>query len=266
MEKWNLNKLKKQANGNQASDEEILKLSNILKYKNLKVLDVGCSNGYKTNLLFNKYKNISHIIGIDNDEFAIKSANLDFINDKRYHFVNCDINAFNSNYKFDIIYLSYVLQHLENPISVLKRLRTLLSDKGVIIVKVPDDSFKVCYPDDENLLERIFNLYENNVLKASELTKFTDRYIGKKTYNFLKVAGFSNITLKHIITDTIGKNKEEKIDLFNTSIAFRSAANRNNVDENIKKELEYLLNKLKLKFEDENFYYSMTVLYFIVKK
>ena len=62
---WNLEKLKKQAIGNQNFDEYVLNESEILKYEDLKVLDVGCSNGFKTKMLFDKYDNITHITGID---------------------------------------------------------------------------------------------------------------------------------------------------------------------------------------------------------
>ena len=56
---WNLDKLKKQAIGNQKFDEYVLNESGILEYSNLKVLDIGCSNGFKTKMLFDKYDNIT---------------------------------------------------------------------------------------------------------------------------------------------------------------------------------------------------------------
>lgn len=42
---WNLKKLKKQAIRNQNFDNYVLNQSGILGCYNLKVLDVGCSNG-----------------------------------------------------------------------------------------------------------------------------------------------------------------------------------------------------------------------------
>ena len=41
---WNLKKLEKQASGNQEFDDYVLNISGILKYQNLNVLDIGCSN------------------------------------------------------------------------------------------------------------------------------------------------------------------------------------------------------------------------------
>ena len=48
---WNLEKLKKQAIGNQAFDDYVLNVSGILEYQNLEVLDIGCSNGFKTSFI-----------------------------------------------------------------------------------------------------------------------------------------------------------------------------------------------------------------------
>ena len=44
---WNLKKLEKQASGNQEFDDYVLNISGILKYQNLNVLDIGCSNNLK---------------------------------------------------------------------------------------------------------------------------------------------------------------------------------------------------------------------------
>ena len=73
--------LKKQAIGNQDFDDYVLNTSGIIRYENLKVLDIGCSNGFKTKLLFDKYNCIKHITGIDIDENAINEARINFNND-----------------------------------------------------------------------------------------------------------------------------------------------------------------------------------------
>lgn len=263
---WNLEKLKKQAIGNQNFDEYVLNESEILKYEDLKVLDVGCSNGFKTKMLFDKYDNITHITGIDIDNNAINEATDIFRENKKYKFELKSIDELDYNSKYDIIYLSYVLQHLEEPQKVLKKLRNLLTDKGIIIIKVPDDSFKFCYPDKKDLLHKIFNLYENQIMKKQDITKYTDRYIGKKVYNYLVESDYNNIKLYYSISDTIGKTQEQRLSFFDSSIGFRSAINKKDVSEKVKNKMEELLNELKKEFEKEEFYYTMTVLYYIASK
>lgn len=263
---WNLEKLKKQAIGNQNFDEYVLNESEILKYEDLKVLDVGCSNGFKTKMLFDKYDNITHITGIDIDNNAINEATDIFRENKKYKFELKSIDELDYNSKYDIIYLSYVLQHLEEPQKVLKKLRNLLTDKGIIIIKVPDDSFKFCYPDKKDLLHKIFNLYENQIMKKQDITKYTDRYIGKKVYNYLVESDYNNIKLYYSISDTIGKTREQRLSFFDSSIGFRSAINKKDVSEKVKNKMEELLNELKKEFEKEEFYYTMAVLYYIASK
>ena len=171
---WNLKKLEKQASGNQEFDDYVLNISGILKYQNLNVLDIGCSNGFKTKMLFDKYDNITHINGIDIDDTAINEAKEEFKNNSRYNFELKSIDDLHDENKYDIINLSYVLQHLENPEKILANLKKKLTDRGIIIIKVPDDSFKFCYPDPEDLLHKIFNLYESQIMVNQNITKNTD--------------------------------------------------------------------------------------------
>ena len=189
-----------------------------------------------------------------------------FRENKKYKFELKSIDELDYNSKYDIIYLSYVLQHLEEPQKVLKKLRNLLTDKGIIIIKVPDDSFKFCYPDKKDLLHKIFNLYENQIMKKQDITKYTDRYIGKKVYNYLVESDYNNIKLYYSISDTIGKTREQRLSFFDSSIGFRSAINKKDVSEKVKNKMEELLNELKKEFEKEEFYYTMTVLYYIASK
>lgn len=263
---WNLDKLKKQAISDQYFYDYVLNESNILNYENLEVLDIGCSNGFKTEMLFGKYSNIKHITGIDVDNSAILEAKEKFKNNKRYTFELKDINKLDHKEKYDIINLSYVLQHLEKPQEVLGKLKNNLTERGVIIIKVPDDSFKFCYPDEEDLLHQIFKLYENEIMKKQDITKFTDRYIGKKVKTYLSENGYKNIKLYYSITDTVGKNNIERLKLFESTIAFRRVKNKANISEYIVNEMDNLLDKLKKKFEDDKFYYTMTVLYYIANK
>lgn len=83
---WNLEKLKKQAIRNQNFDKYVLNESEILKYEDLRVLDVGCSSGFKTKMLFDKYNNITHTTGIDIDNNAINEAKENFKQNKKYEY------------------------------------------------------------------------------------------------------------------------------------------------------------------------------------
>ena len=103
-------------------------------------------------------------------------------------------------------------------------------------------------------------------MKKQNITKYTDRYIGKKVYNYLVESNYNNIRLYYSVSDTIGKTREQRLSFFDSSIGFRSAINKTNVSAQVKSEMEKLLNELKKEFEKEDFYYTMTVLYYIGSK
>ena len=113
---WNLKKLEKQASGNQEFDDYVLNISGILKYQNLNVLDIGCSNGFKTKMLFDKYDNITHINGIDIDDTAINEAKEEFKNNSRYNFELKSIDDLTIGDKLCFVYykpLTSTILHLK---------------------------------------------------------------------------------------------------------------------------------------------------------
>lgn len=69
-----------------------------------------------------------------------------------------------------------------------------------------------------------------------------------------------------MIIDTIEKTLEQRLKPFGDSIAFRSAEDKNNISEEIKNKMNYLLDELRKLFEKDNFYYTITVMYYIANK
>lgn len=55
---------------------------------------------------------------------------------------------------------------------------------------VLDDSFKFCYPNND-ILKEIFDLYENEIMRKSSITRYTDRYIIQcQSYTILQENSF----------------------------------------------------------------------------
>ena len=78
---WDVKRLENQAKGKLAFEHDLIKNLEISKKNNLTVLDIGCSNGFKTYSLFNK-DNVERVIGIDWSNDAIIEANSRYKNDK----------------------------------------------------------------------------------------------------------------------------------------------------------------------------------------
>ena len=109
--------------------------SNLLNPKSF--LSIGCGNLWIESNVLNK-REPSKLVGIDFSEHrvhqlapkSIISSGLNF----DIELICGDILKYDSNEKFDVIYLSKAFHHIESPIFLLRKLKDLLSDNGVIII------------------------------------------------------------------------------------------------------------------------------------
>jgi 2-polyprenyl-3-methyl-5-hydroxy-6-metoxy-1,4-benzoquinol methylase len=105
----------------------------------LKILEVGCGLGYLTYAMVKDGYNAQ---GLDISQNAIDEAIKNFGN----HYICADVTEYASQNKgvYDIIILTEVIEHVENPISFLQSLIELLKPNGgKIILTTPN---KTIYP------------------------------------------------------------------------------------------------------------------------
>ncbi len=111
------------------------KLARILnKKKQARILDVGTGTGNFVSLITSCYRDYKEIVGIDTIEGAVKSAEENF-DDERIHFEVMD--ALNMSYPdnhFDVVCLSNSLHHLVDPKIILKEMKRVLKDDGVMLI------------------------------------------------------------------------------------------------------------------------------------
>jgi len=104
---------------------------------NKKVLEVGCATGYISEKL---KENGCKVVGIEIDKKAGKLAKK-FCKDVIISDVESLKNIpYKKNY-FDVILFGDVLEHLKNPLNVLKNLRRYLKNNGYIVISVPNIAF-----------------------------------------------------------------------------------------------------------------------------
>jgi O-antigen biosynthesis protein len=101
-----------------------------------KVLDVGCADGHLSKKI---QSNNSEVVGIEIDQIAAKEAS------KYCKELICgDVESTELSDKyisyFDFIIFSDVLEHLKEPLMVLKRFKKYLKDDGYVIIALPNIS------------------------------------------------------------------------------------------------------------------------------
>ncbi len=114
----------------------ILKLS-----KPGKVLEVGCSTGLLLSLLKSKGWDV---LGI---EVSKKAAEVAW--DRGIEVIVDTFEEANITTKFDLIIFNHTLEHLDDPINVLKKAKSKLSDGGLLYIDLPNFG---------GLSARVFNL------------------------------------------------------------------------------------------------------------
>jgi len=96
------------------------------------LLDMPCGDGYITGLLAPHFK---YVVGIDASEKHLEKAKKEYSN---IHFHHSLIEDFVTSEKFDTITMLNILEHVIDPVKVIKKAVSLLASNGTIIIHVPN--------------------------------------------------------------------------------------------------------------------------------
>ena len=169
--------------------------SGFLNGKDMMILDIGCSDGYKTVKEFDR-DNVRKVLALDsapeavskakancgNEKFCFEMGNVEDadVEDRLIDLMKkYDIEA------FDVVHLSLVVLHLKDPVRVLSILKKYIGKGGRIVIVEADDDKAALSPDDYYLRKY------NSLLKI-------DPYMGNREcannmYIWLNQAGYHNI-------------------------------------------------------------------------
>ena len=119
--------------------DEVTKLVEI--NKSAKILDIGSADGTFSEVILKKSK-AKELIGIDVVKTSVKWAKKHWKNNKKMKFVVGDAHKLKyKNKSFDAVFILEVLEHVHNPIEVLKEVRRILKKDGYGVFLVPSDNF-----------------------------------------------------------------------------------------------------------------------------
>lgn len=158
------------------------------KCRNL--IEVGCGVGAQTEILLNKFPHL-HIQGVDASEAQIKRASQHlkkFIKADRVTLSLGDAMKlpFEDN-RFDSAFVCWLLEHVRDPIGILKELHRVLASGGLLYCSEVFNSSFFVHPYSPNMLRYWFEFNDHQwSLKG-------DPFVGAKLGNYLLSAGYRNI-------------------------------------------------------------------------
>jgi 2-polyprenyl-3-methyl-5-hydroxy-6-metoxy-1,4-benzoquinol methylase len=192
----------------------------ILKYRPISVLDIGCGRGYYTNALAN-LSFVKKIVGLESEQKNLYIAEQNKPNQK-VEYIKKDFYQWQTPQKFDIIILSEVLEHLADEEFVLKKIFALLKADGKLLISVPHLKFPFCWdPLNYFLMKQGTHVRSDWWWLAGIWADHKRLYKKDQLIALLNKQGFKKVAIKetisfcwpfsHFILYGIGKNLTLKI-------------------------------------------------------
>ena len=105
------------------------------------VLDIGPGHGFFSNMIVERLKNISKvdIVDISDESLAMTKAIIG-TGEGRIKYLNKDIFMLETGDKYDLIIFGEVLEHLDHPDEVLRKLKNFLTPNGVLWLTTPTNA------------------------------------------------------------------------------------------------------------------------------
>ncbi len=147
--------------------------------KRLRILDAGCGAGEGSKRLL--AKDYINVIALDKED----KLEIDV------PFIKADLNKdLTFKKKFDVIICQELIEHLENPRHLLRELKKILSDKGIIILTTPNIfcwKARIYYP----LKRIIWGFREEDYKVSGHITPVTK-------YDFQRICNEENLKILRI--------------------------------------------------------------------
>jgi 2-polyprenyl-3-methyl-5-hydroxy-6-metoxy-1,4-benzoquinol methylase len=107
--------------------------------KNSKILEIGSGHG-EALIQFEKLN--YNVTGIEPDSQNVENLKKIL---KKSKIIQSNIEEFDMDQKFDVIWMSHVFEHLSNPISFLNKIKSKMEKNGILFIEVPNVTKKKDY-------------------------------------------------------------------------------------------------------------------------
>lgn len=186
----------------------------------MSILDIGCGPGTITTSLGDLVGFSGRVIGLDASAKVIEQASKTS-NSEHGNVTFQAGDAANLRFQdssFDVVHAHQVLQHVSDPVAVLREMRRVVKKPGGIIsLREGDLPGSVIHPNPGNTYAIFTDIYDKTARASG-----ADPQLGRKLYAYLRYAGFNNEEIKlEIAASSYGANKSEEAEWWGNSWADR---------------------------------------------
>ena len=167
--------------------------------KKKNILDIGSGTGVSCVLLEKKGYNVT---GVDPDP---KNAQLINSKLKKGKCINSYFEDLKIENKIDVVWLTHVIEHLEQPDILLEKCKEWIGPEGIICIAVPDcgnpnmlnrslnNPYHI-YHFTKNSLKRLFEKSGYDVIQCDSLSNL--KRTNRRFHKVMRKAGFNNLSSK----------------------------------------------------------------------
>lgn len=172
-------------------------------------LELGCSNGYSTNILSELTESLDVV---DGSQYMLEKTQQELPEKKNVTFIYSLFEELEKENEYENIFCSYVLEHVANPVQLLNQIYYMLKPGGRVFITVPNAtalSRQMAF--EMHLVQSLYELTANDIAhghrrvfdmgKLQELIKQTPFKIKETGGTFVKE--FADFQLNQMIEKQI---------------------------------------------------------------
>ena len=151
----------------------------------MKCVDLGCGGGEVTFELARLVAPGGSVTGVDMDEVKLGLARTAAVERgiSNVEFTARNVNEWDEPDAYDVVYSRYLLQHLSEPVSLLRRMWAAVRSGGLVIVEDADFDGWCCHPPNEGF-DFFVRAYAEVIRRRGG-----DHATGRKLYHYFLEAG-----------------------------------------------------------------------------
>ncbi len=167
-------------------------------------LELGTADGESTQYLFRYFDHVHAVEGAQHFADLISQRFQSYLKSGKLTIYNQSFESFNPNFQFDIILAMHILEHLENPIDFLHKIRNYLKKNGKLIAMVPNAlSLHRLAAVKMGLLNRPHSLNDQDKQLGHRRVYYPDQLIDHLQQSGLSVIDHGGIFLKPLTNKQI---------------------------------------------------------------